>query len=48
MLRAERGPEGQRRFRVVPGDPESSSHAMDLYAAIIEDSASSSVRGADY
>jgi len=36
FLRAERLPDGQRTFRVVPGEPASTSHGPDLYDQIFE------------
>ncbi len=35
-LRAERTPEGTRTYRIVPGHPEASVHARDLYQRIFE------------
>lgn len=37
FLRAERTPEGQRTYRIVPGDPEPSVHARDLYETVFAD-----------
>lgn len=33
-LRAERTPDGRRTYRIVPGDPEPSVHARDLYDGV--------------
>jgi hypothetical protein len=33
-LRAERTPDGRRTHRIVPGDPEPSVHARDLYDGV--------------
>jgi hypothetical protein len=34
FLRAERGVDGRRTFRVVPGEPQPTSHGLDLYDRI--------------
>lgn len=36
FLRAERRDDGERTFRILPGEPEATSHAMDLYRRIFE------------
>ncbi|HVX52982.1 hypothetical protein, partial [Nocardioides sp.] len=35
-LQAERLEDGERTFRILPGSPEATSHAMDLYRRIFE------------
>lgn len=35
LLRAERGTDGERSFRIVRGEPEATSHGADLYDRII-------------
>lgn len=39
FLRAERRPDGERTFRVVPGRPEPTSHGEDVYARVFRHSA---------
>lgn len=34
FLRAERRPDGRRTFRVIPGQPEATSHAIDVYRQV--------------
>lgn len=34
FLRAERLPDGHRTFRVLPGEPQATSHGQDLYARV--------------
>lgn len=34
FLRAERRPDGTRTFRIVPGEPEGSSHGIDVYRQV--------------
>lgn len=39
FLRAERRPDGSRTFRVVPGEPEGTSHGIDVYRRVFGDDA---------
>lgn len=40
FLRAERLPDGTRSHRLVPGRPEPTSHALDVYRTVVEPAAS--------
>jgi DNA mismatch repair ATPase MutS len=45
LLRAERGATGERSFRIVPGEPEATSHGVDLYERIIGPDANATPAG---